>query len=113
MPNESRICRICRRILILKRRRRLLPSLPRSSIGQKRIAGPEKQNREDYGVDKYCEDKYGNDSGQTSEVSCTAYGVTFFFGLMSLSCLFLCILRTVLSLVVRADYYSSTRGRVK
>jgi hypothetical protein len=51
MPNESRICR---RVLILKKKRRvLLASLPRSSIGQKRIAGPEKLNREDYGVDKY------------------------------------------------------------
>jgi hypothetical protein len=40
MPNESRICRICRRVLILKRRSRvLLASLPQSSIGQKRIAG--------------------------------------------------------------------------
>ena len=39
MPNESRICRICRRVLILKRRRRaLLGSLPQSSIGQKRQA---------------------------------------------------------------------------
>jgi len=54
IPNEIRICRICRRVLILKKRRRvLLTSLPRSSIGQKRIAGPEKLNREDYGVDKY------------------------------------------------------------
>ncbi len=36
MPNESRICR---RELILKRRRRvLLASLPQSSISQKRIA---------------------------------------------------------------------------
>ena len=32
---------------------------------------------------------------------------------MSLSCLLLCILRIVLSLVVRADNYTSTRGRVK
>jgi hypothetical protein len=40
MPNERRICRICSRVLILKKRRRvLLASLPRSSIGQKRIAG--------------------------------------------------------------------------
>ncbi len=32
---------------------------------------------------------------------------------MSLSCLFLCILRSVLSLIVRADNYSSARGRAK
>jgi hypothetical protein len=50
MPNESRICRICRRVLILEKRRRvLLSSLSRSSIGQKRIAGLKK----DYGVDNY------------------------------------------------------------
>jgi hypothetical protein len=36
MPNESRICR---RVLILKKRRVLLASLPQSSIGQKRIDG--------------------------------------------------------------------------
>ena len=42
MPNESRICRICRRLLILKKRRRvLLASLSK------------KLNREDYEVDKY------------------------------------------------------------
>ena len=52
MPNESRICKICRRVFILKKGRRvLLSSLPLSSIRQKRIAGPEKLNREDYGVD--------------------------------------------------------------
>ena len=38
MPNESRICRICRRGLI-KKKRVLLASLPQSRIGQKRIAG--------------------------------------------------------------------------
>jgi hypothetical protein len=32
---------------------------------------------------------------------------------MSFSCLFLCILRRVFSLIVRADNYSSTRGRAK
>ncbi len=32
---------------------------------------------------------------------------------MSVSCLFLCILRSVLSLIVRADNYSSIRGRAK
>ena len=50
MPNESRICRICRRVLILikKERRVLLASLLQSSIGQKRIAG-----LKNYGVDKY------------------------------------------------------------
>jgi hypothetical protein len=32
---------------------------------------------------------------------------------MSLSCLFLCILRSVLSLIVRADNHSSARGRAK
>jgi len=45
MLNESRIWRICRRVLILKikiRRRVLLASLPQSRIGQKRIDGPEK-----------------------------------------------------------------------
>ena len=40
LPNESRICRICRRGIILKKKRRmLLASLPQSSLGQKRIAG--------------------------------------------------------------------------
>jgi hypothetical protein len=39
MPNESRICRICRRVLILKKGRVLLASLSLSSIIQKRIAG--------------------------------------------------------------------------
>ncbi len=54
MPNESRICRICMRVLILKITRRvLLASLPRSSIGEKRIVRLKKLNREDYGVDKY------------------------------------------------------------
>jgi hypothetical protein len=39
MLNESRICRICRRVPILKKRRRvLLTILPHSSTGQKRIA---------------------------------------------------------------------------
>jgi hypothetical protein len=38
MPNQSRICRLSRRILILQTRRRvLLASLSQSSIGQKRI----------------------------------------------------------------------------
>jgi hypothetical protein len=58
IPNESRICRICMRVLIClsnlkERRRMLLASLPQSSIGQKRSAGITKLNREDYGVDKY------------------------------------------------------------
>ena len=35
-----------------KKRRVLLAGLPRWSVGQKRIAGPEKLNREDYEVDK-------------------------------------------------------------
>jgi hypothetical protein len=39
MPNESRICSICRRVLTIKKRRVLLASLPQSSIGQKRISG--------------------------------------------------------------------------
>jgi hypothetical protein len=52
MPNESRLCRICRRVLILKKRRIvLLASLPQSSTGQKRVAGL--KNREDYGVEKF------------------------------------------------------------
>jgi hypothetical protein len=39
MLNESQICRICRRVLILKNGGRvLLGSLPQSSIGQKRQA---------------------------------------------------------------------------
>ena len=42
------------RVLILKITRRvLLASLPRSSIGEKRIVRLKKLNREDYGVDKY------------------------------------------------------------
>jgi hypothetical protein len=55
MPNVSRICRISRRVLILKKRRVLLTSLPRSSIGQKHIVGTQKLKTEDYGVDKYCQ----------------------------------------------------------
>ncbi len=39
IPNESRICRICRRVILQKKRRVLLASLLQSSIGQKRIAG--------------------------------------------------------------------------
>ncbi len=45
MPNESRICRICRVFFRIstaypkQRRRMLLASLPQSSIGQKRMAG--------------------------------------------------------------------------
>jgi hypothetical protein len=42
MPNEGRIYRVCRSLLILKKRRKvLLVSLPQSShmIGQKRIEG--------------------------------------------------------------------------
>ncbi len=38
MPNERRICRIFRRVLILKQERVLLASLPQSSIGQKHVA---------------------------------------------------------------------------
>ncbi len=54
MSNASRTCRTLRRLLILKQTRRvLLASLPQSSIGQKRIAGLKKLNREDYEVDKY------------------------------------------------------------
>jgi len=53
MPNESRMCRKCRRVLNQKKRRVLLSRFPRSSTGQKHIFGPEKLNREDYGVDKY------------------------------------------------------------
>ena len=54
MSYESRICRICRRALILKKRRRLLlASLPQSSIIQKRIARIKKLIREDYMIDKY------------------------------------------------------------
>ena len=50
IPNESRICRIFRRVLILtKSRTVLLTSFPKSSIGQKRIDGLKKLNREDYG----------------------------------------------------------------
>jgi hypothetical protein len=38
--SESRICRIYRRVFILKKRRRvLMTSFPKSSIGQKRIVG--------------------------------------------------------------------------
>ena len=40
MPNDSLICRIYRRVLILKKGSRvLLASLIQSRIGQKRIAG--------------------------------------------------------------------------
>jgi hypothetical protein len=47
MTDESRICRICRRVLILKNKRRvLLASLPWSSIGQKRD-GLKKVNKEE------------------------------------------------------------------
>ncbi len=53
MPNESRTCRICRRVLILKKTKVLLASLPQSSIGQKLIDWLKKLIREDYGVDNY------------------------------------------------------------
>ncbi len=49
MPNESRICRICRRGAYPKKKKKKsvasdqLASLPRSSIGQKRIAGLKNQ----------------------------------------------------------------------
>jgi len=49
MPTESRtwrICRICRRVLILKKKKKSVAgaaSLPQSSIGQKRIAGLKNQ----------------------------------------------------------------------
>ena len=53
MPNESRICRTCRRVLILKKSRRvLLDSLPRSSIRQERIVGL-KTKEGSLQVDKY------------------------------------------------------------
>jgi hypothetical protein len=50
MPNESHICRICRRVLILKKGRVLLTNLPRSSMVQERIDGLKKVNREEYRV---------------------------------------------------------------
>jgi hypothetical protein len=51
MPNESHICRICRRVLFLKKSRRvLLTNLPRSSMVQERIDGLKNVNREDYRV---------------------------------------------------------------
>jgi hypothetical protein len=37
--------------------------------------------------------------------------IVAYAGITSISCLFLSILRSVLSLIVRADNYSSTRGR--
>jgi hypothetical protein len=39
--------------MLTKSRRVLLTSLPQSSIGQKRIAGLKKLNRQDYRVGKY------------------------------------------------------------
>ncbi len=38
MPNESRICKICRRGAYPKKKKVLLASLPQSSTGQKLIA---------------------------------------------------------------------------
>ncbi len=55
MPNESQICRICMRVLILKKKRRrvLLASLPQVKYKSETYCWTQKLNREDYGVDKY------------------------------------------------------------
>ncbi len=49
IPYENRISRICRRMLILKKRRRvMMSSLPQSNIGQRCIDGFKKLNRTDF-----------------------------------------------------------------
>ena len=55
MPNESRICRICRRVPILKKQQTESVAGQFAAVKYKSetYCWTQKLNREDYGVDKY------------------------------------------------------------
>ncbi len=53
MPNESRICRICRRVLIQKKKKSVAGQFAAVKYKSETYCWTKKLNREDYGVDKY------------------------------------------------------------
>ena len=54
MPNRSRICRICRRVLILKQKKKsVADQFAAVKYRSETYCWTQKLNREDYGVDKY------------------------------------------------------------
>ncbi len=52
MPNESRRCRICRRVLILQKRKSFAGQFAAVNYRSETYCWTQKLDREDYGVDK-------------------------------------------------------------
>ena len=50
MPNESRICRICRRVLILKKKKSVAGQVATVKYRSETYCWTQKLNRQDYGV---------------------------------------------------------------
>ena len=57
MPNESRICRICRRVLIINKKKSVAGQFAAVKYTSETYCWTRKLNREDYGVDKYLSGK--------------------------------------------------------